>query len=89
MKYLSADTEPVRRAVYGALVAVIALLVILGVITEEIAFGVTAVASAVLLIPAVEIARSKVSPVPTVKPDEFGVIVPESEVYEPEHASTS
>ncbi|MGL5825568.1 MAG: hypothetical protein ACRCYU_12270 [Nocardioides sp.] len=61
-KYLSAEHEPLRRYVYGVAVAVLALLVTLGVITETASLAVGGVLSVALLIPAVEVARSKVTP---------------------------
>lgn len=76
--FLSAESEPLRRYLYGVGAVVLALLVTLGVLTDEVAFGVGAVLSAVLLVPAVEVARSKVTPVPAES-------APEDD-YVPEHA---
>lgn len=61
--FLSKEHEPLRRYLYGVGVVVLGLLVTLGVVTDEIAYGVGAVLSAALLVPAVELARSKVTPV--------------------------
>lgn len=62
-KFLSKEEEPLRRYLYGVGVVVLALLVTLGVLTEEVAFSIGAVLSAALLVPAVEVARRKVTPV--------------------------
>jgi uncharacterized membrane protein YphA (DoxX/SURF4 family) len=61
-KFLSAESEPLRRYLYGVGVVILGLLVVLGVLTDEVAFAVGAVLSAALLVPAVEVARSKVTP---------------------------
>lgn len=58
--FLSAETEPLRRYVYGVAVGVLGLLVILGVVTDEVAYAVGGFLSVVLVVPAVEVARSKV-----------------------------
>lgn len=56
-------SEPVRVWMYGVLVAILALLVGTGVVTGALAPLIMGVITAVLAIPAVEIARSKVTPV--------------------------
>ncbi len=63
MKFLSAEYEPLRRYVYGVLAALVAVGIVTGVLTDELAVSLTAVAGAALLVPAVEVARSKVTPV--------------------------
>lgn len=55
--------EPVRKYLYGVTLALVALAVGLGVVTATVAPLVLAVAAAVLAVPAVEAARSKVTPV--------------------------
>lgn len=55
--------EPVRKWIYGILAAVAAVLVFYGVFTEESVIVWTAVLQAVLVVPFVETARAKVSPV--------------------------
>lgn len=55
--------EPVRVYIYTVVAAIIAILVIYGVVDSTVAPVVLAVVSAVLAVPAVEVARSKVSPV--------------------------
>lgn len=54
--------EPVRAYLYGVAAAVVALLVGVGLLTGAVAPLVLAVAHAVLAVPAVEVARSKVTP---------------------------
>lgn len=54
--------EPVRVYLYGVGVAVVALLVGLGVVTEDIAPLILAAVAAVLGVPAVESARRRVTP---------------------------
>lgn len=61
--FLSAETEPLRRYLYGIGVVVLALLVSLGVVTDDLSRAVDAILVAVLLVPAVEVARRKVTPV--------------------------
>lgn len=56
-------SEPVRKWIYGILVAVAAVLVFYGIIAEESVIVWTAVLQAVLVVPFVETARVKVSPV--------------------------
>lgn len=74
-RFLSKDEEPLRRYVYGVGVVILALLVTLGVITDDLSKAIDAILVAALLIPGVEVARSKVSP---------AVEVPASEQVEPE-----
>lgn len=63
MKDFLSETEPVRRYLYGLLAPLATLLVALGVTTDaQVALWV-GVATAVLGVPAVETARSKVTPV--------------------------
>jgi len=57
------DTEPVRLYLYTVLIAGIALLVSRGVVAADEALLWAALGAAVLGVPAVELARSKVSPV--------------------------
>ena len=63
MSFLDAAHEPLRRYVYGAGAALVALGVLIGFVTSEQAIAITAVLGALLLVPAVEIARAKVTPV--------------------------
>lgn len=55
--------EPVRTYLYGLLVPLAAVLVYYGVVDNESAPLWIALATGVLGVPAVEVARSKVSPV--------------------------
>lgn len=57
------EREPVRVYLYSALTAIVAVLVAYGVIDAERAPVILAVVSAIFAVPAVEAARSKVSPV--------------------------
>jgi len=57
------SNEPVRKYLYGILVPVVALLVYKGVVAADEAALWLAVAAAALGVPAVEYARSKVTPV--------------------------
>lgn len=57
------DTEPVRLYLYTVLIAGIGLLVSRGVVAADEALLWAALGAAVLGVPAVELARSKVSPV--------------------------
>lgn len=57
------DTEPVRLYLYSVGLAVVGLLVFRGVIAADEALLWAALLAAVLGVPAVELARSKVSPV--------------------------
>lgn len=59
--------EPVRAYLYSVVGAVVALLVGLGVVTAEVAPLILGVASAVLGVVGVEVARAKVMPVEKVK----------------------
>ena len=62
LKFLSAESEPVRRYLYGVLGSALIILVTLGLVSAEEAAVYGGLAGAVLLVPAVELARSKVSP---------------------------
>lgn len=55
--------EPVRVYLYGVVVAAVALLVGVGVVTSALAPLVLAVAAAVLSVPVVEATRRSVTPV--------------------------
>lgn len=55
--------QPVRIYLYTVFAAVVALLVAMGVVTATLAPLILAVGTAVLAVPAVEVARSKVTPV--------------------------
>lgn len=66
MSFLDAQHEPLRRYVYGVGAALVAVAVIVGVLTSEQAVAFTAVLGAALLVPAVEVARSKVDSPATV-----------------------
>ncbi len=61
--------NPVRLYLYSVTVAILLMLVTFGVIESEAMFAVLGVASAVLAVPAVEVARSKVTPVAKEKKD--------------------
>jgi uncharacterized membrane protein YjjB (DUF3815 family) len=63
MSFLSAANEPLRRYIYGVALAVLALLVVTGVITPDLSDSLATIASAALVVGAVEKARSKVTPV--------------------------
>lgn len=78
MKFLSPETEPLRRYVYGVLILVLGFLVTVGVLTDTVALGLGGILAAALLVPAVEFARSKVTPVaePALEDE-----------YEPQHAA--
>lgn len=54
--------EPVRIYIYGVVVAVLAALVVLGFVKADLVPVLLAVATAILAVPAVEAARSKVEP---------------------------
>jgi hypothetical protein len=56
-------SEPVRVYLYGVLLAGLAVLVGVGIVDDATALLYAALGAAVLGIPAVEIARSKVTPV--------------------------
>lgn len=62
MKFLDKDTEPLRRWLYGTLVAVAGVLVAYGILTSETVIVWTALLEAVLVVPFVESARVKVRP---------------------------
>lgn len=55
--------EPVRAYVYTVIGAILAVLIAYGVVSADVVPIILAAASAVLAVPAVEVARSKVSPV--------------------------
>ena len=54
--------EPVRAYIYGVVAALLAALVVLGYVKADLVPVLLALATAVLAVPAVEVARSKVSP---------------------------
>jgi len=87
--FLSAETEPLRRYIYSVAVAILGLLVLLGVVTDDLAFAVGGVLAVALVVPAVEVARSKVdSPETSVAKDEALVEAEaalESAEYQPRH----
>lgn len=58
-----AKSEPVRRWIYGVLAPLLAVLVFYGIVDSSAVALFIALGGAVLGVPAVEIARSKVSPV--------------------------
>jgi hypothetical protein len=60
-----AAEEPVRLYVYSTVAAILAVLVTYGVVDETALPVILAAVSAIVAVPAVETARSKVSPVPT------------------------
>lgn len=63
MKFLSAENEPLRRWIYGTLVAAAGVATVAGLLTDELAQTLLTFAGAVLLIvPATEAARAKVTP---------------------------
>lgn len=63
-----AATEPVRLYVYSVIAAVLAVLVAYGIVDEQMLPVILAAVSAIVAVPAVETARSKVSPVATTAP---------------------
>lgn len=62
MKFLDKENEPVRRWLYGTLVAVAGVLMAYGILTSETVIVWTALLEAVLVVPFVESARAKVRP---------------------------
>ena len=58
-----ARNEPVRLYLYGLAAALTAALLVFGLVDGNAAAAIMGVASAALAVPAVETARSKVSPV--------------------------
>lgn len=58
-----AKSEPVRMYLYGLLVPLLAVLVFYGVVDSSAVALFIALGAAVLGVPAVEVARSKVTPV--------------------------
>ena len=89
-KFLSKEEEPLRRYVYGVGVGVLTLLVVLGVITDEVAYAIGGFLSLALLVPAVEVARSKVdSPATSAAKDAVLAEYTENDFsdYEPRHAA--
>jgi len=60
-----AAREPVRLYVYTCVAAILAVLITYGVVDSTAVPVILAAVSAILAIPAVETARSKVSPVDT------------------------
>ena len=86
MKLMSVlQREPVRVYLYGVVIAILALLVGIGVLTATVSVLVAGVGAAILAIPAtaaIEVARSKVSPVATVNhADGLVPDVPEDEWF--------
>lgn len=73
--------EPVRVYLYGIVVSVVALLSTLDVITDTAVNPILAVGAAVLAVPAVEVARRKVSPTATVNHTD-GHAEPQISVFE-------
>lgn len=65
-RFLSAEGEPLRRYLYGVLASLVAVAVLVGVLTSEQGVAITAVIGAGLLVPAIELTRSKVTPVGSV-----------------------
>lgn len=63
MTFLSKEREPLRRYLYGILGSALAVLLVYGVIDAEQAAVWGALGASALLVPAVEFARSKVTPV--------------------------
>ena len=55
--------EPVRAYMYSVVAAILAVLVVYGIVDETTLPIILAAVSALLAVPAVETARSKVSPV--------------------------
>lgn len=62
MNFLNKENEPLRRYLYGALVAIAGVLVGYGLISDTELLSWTAVLQAVLLVPFVESARVRVRP---------------------------
>ena len=62
MDFLSKEREPLRRYIYGVVGSALAVLLVYGVIDSEQAAVFGALAGSALLVPATEIARSKVTP---------------------------
>jgi hypothetical protein len=60
-----AANEPVRLYVYTVVAALLAVLVTYGIVDEQALPVILAAVSAIVAVPAVETARSKVSPVGT------------------------
>ena len=74
-RFISKENEPVRRYIYGVTVAVVALLVVLGFITNQVGLSIGGVATALFLIPTTEVVRNRVTPnakVPAVKDGAVG-----------------
>jgi hypothetical protein len=64
-----AAEEPVRLYVYSVVAAILAVLVTYGVVDETALPVILAAVSALVAVPAVETARSKVSPVDRITPE--------------------
>jgi hypothetical protein len=64
-----ATREPVRLYLYSVVGAILAVLVVYGIVDETTLPVILAAVSALLAVPAVETARSKVSPVDTGTPE--------------------
>ena len=62
MTFFDATYEPLRRYAYGVLGAAITVLLIYGIIDAEQAAVWAAAGASVLMVPFVEVARSKVRP---------------------------
>jgi hypothetical protein len=61
--FLSADSEPLRRWLYGTLMAGLGVALVTGYVTDELVSAVGVfLGAALLLVPATEVARSKVTP---------------------------
>lgn len=60
--------EPVRKYIYGVVIAVLGALVIWGVVDQQVQLALIGIAQAVLLVPAVELARGRVTPLPRQEP---------------------
>lgn len=63
MTFLSAQYEPLRRYLYGIFGSLLAVAAVYGFVTQEQALAIGAVIAAACLVPAVEAARAKVTPV--------------------------
>jgi hypothetical protein len=64
-----ATREPVLLYLYSVVGAILAVLVVYGIVDETTLPVILAAVSALLAVPAVETARSKVSPVDTATPE--------------------
>ncbi len=65
-RFLSPEDEPVRRYIYTLLVTVVAMLIPLGVVTDQVGTALLGVAAAALVLPVTaEAIRAKVTPAVT------------------------